>query len=419
MRWAGRPRAALVFGAAIAAFTASACFGGPPPPPEPPPECDAASTEPTRRRSDQPIPPGPAGDEARQDVEETDQRTSDGRIPLVTVEKPGGGRAEITSTPVANGDEAAAVADQKASDGDLVAVEVDTPVAASAHNDPTFQYALDATHLNADVAWSTFAQPYNAGAGQVIAVIDTGVQASHVDLDAPGKVLAGNSYTGGNAQVDPNGHGTHVAGTAAAETNNGQGIAGVAPGAQLLPVQVLNSAGNGQNSNVANGVAWAADNGADVINLSLGSSSASCAVLDAIRYAVGQGVTVVAAAGNTDNCPTICYPGAFPEALAIAATDQANARASFSTQGSYVDLAAPGVSIPSTWNNGSYNTLNGTSMASPHAAAAAALVRAKGCSQAQTDTALRETAQDVAPAGVDNGTGSGLVQPDDAVLSSC
>jgi subtilisin family serine protease len=168
---------------------------------------------------------------------------------------------------------------------------------------------------------------------------------------------------------------------------------------------------------VASGITWAADNGATVINLSLGSPSASPAIQLAIQDAVSQGVTVVAAAGNTDTCPSTCYPGAFPEVLAVAATTQANGVASFSTQGSFVDIAAPGVAIDSTWNNGGYNTISGTSMASPHVAGSAALVRATGCSQTQTDARLRNTALDIPPPGPDGGTGNGLVRPDQAVLS--
>jgi len=422
----------------------TACVGGgtPPPPPPTPSACAgaaAATTEapspepPPPPASDAPIPPGAAGAEARQEVAESEQRTADGRIPLVTAEQSAGGQLEITTTPVADADQAAAVANERAADGDLVAVEVDAPVSAVSHNNPTAQYALDSTHLRIEDAWTAFAPgQFTAGSGQVIAVIDTGVYASHPDLS--GKVLSGafflhsddggTAFSGPGGTSDPSGHGTYVAGIAAATANNGVGIAGAAPGAQILPVQVLCANGSGFTSDVASGVDWAVSQGATVINLSLGSPNSSSVLQQAIQNAVQSGVTVVAAGGNCGQGGSGCgfanspsYPGAFPEVLAVAATDSSNLRAAFSTSGAYVDLAAPGVAIVSTWNDGGYRTINGTSMASPHVAGSAALVRGKGCNRAQTEARLRTTAQDLAGAGVDNDTGHGLVRPDQAVLT--
>jgi serine protease len=264
----------------------------------------------------------------------------------------------------------------------------------------------------------------------VVAVIDTGVRANHPDL--AGQVLNGRyflhsddgttAFSGPGGTTDGDGHGTHVAGTIGATANNNTGITGAAPGVKILPVQVLcGDDGSGFSSDVANGIKWAADNGADVINLSLGGSGASSAEQSAIQYARNKGVVVVASAGNTGAGGAWSYPGAFPEVIGVAATLNNNSRASYSTTGSYVDIAAPGGTgsnsangILSTWNNGGYATISGTSMASPHVAAAAALVRAAHgftTHQAVCDQIIR-TAQDLGATGPDTSYGHGLIRPD-------
>jgi subtilisin family serine protease len=202
----------------------------------------------------------------------------------------------------------------------------------------------------------------------------------------------------------------------AANANNATGITGAAPGVDILPVKVLCADGAGVSSDVAEGINWAVDNGADVVNLSLGGSYTQSIDL-AVRYARSHGVVVVAAAGNGEPNPS--YPAALTQAIAVGATDSGDAIAKFSNQGAYVDLAAPGVGILSTWANGGYAAKNGTSMASPHVAAAVALVLAAR-PQWDTDpvaacTQLIRTALDLGAPGRDDAFGYGRIRPDLAV----
>jgi serine protease len=440
MRWAGRPRVVLVVGAAIAAFTATACF--PPPPPPPPAEpCQSAGaaspsagkSEPARAPSDDPIPPDQAGAQAREVASTTDVRTKTGDIPLVTVEERGG-KPEITSTPVRSPDEAASVAEQKAADGDLHAVDVDKPVKASSFStptDPSFGQQWSFNKVPYVNAWNT---DNSRGSGVTVADIDTGVMANHPDLS--GQVLDGhfflhdnggsNSFEGDGGTTDPSGHGTHVSGTIAALSNNGTGVSGAAPDAKILPVQVLCGDGTGFSSDVASGITWAVDHGAKVVNLSLGGS-ADASELSAVQYADQNNVVVVAAGGNdgqNGNPPS--YPAAYSPSqgnvIAVAATTNANGHPAYGTIGNYLDISAPGGAAPSnndssiavlsTWNDGGYHSISGTSMATPHVSAAAALlIAAANCTDSQVKTRLKATA---VPLGNANTFGAGLVDPNAA-----
>lgn len=205
-----------------------------------------------------------------------------------------------------------------------------------------------------------------------IAVVDTGISSLHEDL--AGKVGAGyNAINGSGNAEDDNGHGTHVAGIAAAQSNNGKGIAGVCWGCSLVPVKVLDENGSGTYSDVSEGIVWAADNGANVINLSLGGSFASSTLESAVNHAWVRGVLLACAAGNSGN-PNPQYPGYFTNCIAVGATDNRDEKPRWSTYGSWVDVAAPGVSILSTYPGNSYVSLSGTSMATPHVAGLAGLV---------------------------------------------
>src|SRR6266540_1092097 len=290
MRWAGRSRVALAVTAAIAAFTASACFGGPPPEEPPPPsECQGSSSASASSSESAPIPPDQAREEARAAASQSSERTADGRIPLVTVEQGPGGAAEASQTPVSSPDEAGAVAEQKASDGDVVAVEVDKPVHSDTATDPrrNEQWALD--RVNFEGAWLT-----TNGTGETVAVVDTGVQQSHVDLSGQvqnGQYFLhdpnGNALEGPGGTTDDNSHGTHVAGIITAVADNAPvplGIGGAARCLNILPVKVLDSNGNGFASDVTNGITWAANHNANVINLSLGGGPSS-SEQTAIQYA--------------------------------------------------------------------------------------------------------------------------------------
>jgi len=204
-----------------------------------------------------------------------------------------------------------------------------------------------------------------------IAILDTGIDLGHPDLAS--KVKASINFTGSATATDYYGHGTHVAGIAAASTNNGIGVAGLGYNSTLMNVKVLGDDGSGYYSWIAQGVTWAADNGAEVINLSLGGSSPSLTLESAVNYAWGKGVVVVAAAGNSGSSAPF-YPAYYTNSVAVAATDASDSLPSWSNRGDWVDVAAPGVSIYSTLKDNGYGYKTGTSMASPHTAGLAALL---------------------------------------------
>ncbi|MEV6343845.1 S8 family peptidase [Actinoplanes sp. NPDC051851] len=296
----------------------------------------------------------------------------------------------------------------------VVGVAIDTRVRAlgvPSGTDPYRSQQWDFSTLHVADAWKV-----STGADVTVAVIDTGVDATHPDLE--GQVLTGydeiDDVAGGN--TDPNGHGTHVAGTIAALTGNGTGVSAIAPGVEILPVRVLDATGGGDTSATAAGVIWAADHGADVINMSIGGTEQDTTLDNAITYARSKGVVVVAAAGNerAEGSPTE-YPGASPGVIAVAATDWSDTVASYSNQGDYVDVAAPGSGIISTYppalGKGSYVTMNGTSMATPHVAAVAALLKAydPDLTPDEVETALESSAVDLGTAGRDDDYGYGRI----------
>lgn len=272
--------------------------------------------------------------------------------------------------------------------------------------EPNFIYQINFTPndpgLSQQWAWTTI-DAYSAwdvtqgSTSVVVAVVDTGVQRSHPDLDA--KIVAGYDFVSGDtAPDDGNGHGTHVAGTAAAETNNGTGGAGTCPNCKIMPVRVLDNNGSGTLTNVANGITWAADNGAHVINLSLGGSGGSTTLSNAVDYAWNKGVFLACAAGN-DNTSSPSYPGYYSNCFAVASTNSSDARSSFSNYGSWVEAAAPGESIYSTWLNSGYNTISGTSMATPHVAGLAGLLASQGLTNAEIRDRICTSADDISGTG--------------------
>ncbi len=279
-------------------------------------------------------------------------------------------------------------------------------------NDPSWSSQYGPNRIQAMQAWDIT----TGSTSIVLAVVDTGVDLDHPDLAS--KIVAGYDFANGdnNAQ-DDNGHGTHVAGIAAAASNNGVGIAGVSWGARIMPVKVLDANGSGSYSNIASGVIWAADNGAKVINLSLGGSSSSSAMEDAINYAYNAGVAIFAAAGNSGSAGVL-YPAAYANAIAVAATDSSNNVASFSTYGPEVEVAAPGVSIYATYLNDTYASLSGTPMATPHVAGVAAVLAGQSGfgTPAAIRAALQATALDRGAAGWDQNYGYGIVQLHSALL---
>ncbi|HEU4668659.1 MAG TPA: S8 family serine peptidase [Arthrobacter sp.] len=240
---------------------------------------------------------------------------------------------------------------------------------------------LDAGTADADVdaveAWSV-----TTGTGIGVAVLDSGVATDNPDINP--KVVARANFTTARNNEDNYGHGTHVAGIVAATKDNSIGVAGVCPGCTILAGKVLSDTGMGSSSGLANGINWAVDSGAKVINMSL-VVGASTTLQTAVTNAWSRNVVLVAAAGNGDN-QTMTYPAAYPNVIAVGATDNNDSKASFSTHGaSWVDVAAPGVSVYSTFPNHKfvigrqngrsqgYDIGNGTSMAAPIVAAVAAL----------------------------------------------
>jgi subtilisin family serine protease len=263
--------------------------------------------------------------------------------------------------------------------------------------------------VDAEISWAI-----STGDPVKVGVIDTGIDLKHPDLQAniKGGYNAINPLKSAN---DDNGHGTHVAGIIAA-LNNSIGVVGVGPNIDLYAIKVLNASGSGYLSDVIEGLDWAVTNGMKVVNMSLGTSQDVQSFHDAITNAYNAGVVIVAAAGNSGGA--VVYPAAYPEVIAVSATDQNNQIASFSSRGPEVDLAAPGVSIYSTYKGQSYATLSGTSMAAPHVTGAAALIidtkkcdlnSDNICTPAEVQQRLEQTAKDLGDPGKDNLYGAGLV----------
>ncbi|MGO7050133.1 S8 family serine peptidase [Rhizobium johnstonii] len=253
-----------------------------------------------------------------------------------------------------------------------------------------------------------------SGQGIIVAVVDTGI-GPHVDIAPP---LRGATFVpGSTSHNDDHGHGTHVAGTIAARQGNGIGVAGVAPLARLLAVKVLARDGYSRGDSVAHGVTWAANNGARVINLSLGSPQASDSMRRAVIYARSRNVIICAAAGNDYGGP-VSYPAAFDDTcLAVAATDQSNRRATFSNRGPQLDISAPGVMIRSTYLANSYRELNGTSMATPHVAGVCAIVLSQH--PEMLPLALQRHLEATAmPLGAPDQYGRGLVHAERAITAA-
>lgn len=274
------------------------------------------------------------------------------------------------------------------------------------------QYAL--TNTNATKAWKTT----KGDAKTIIAVIDTGADMNHPDLKD--KIVASYNVFTKTAEVsDSHGHGTHCAGIAAAALN-GVGIAGIAPDAGLMPVQVLNASGGGSDATIAEGIVWAADHGAKVMTMSLGLYKTSKVLEEALQYALDKDVALVASAGNNNamNDPVKAphLPSTYPGVIEVAATDNADAKARFSNWGDTVTVAAPGVDILSTVP-GSHKKMSGTSMASPAAAGVVALIRTRypNLNREQVKLHLQKTAKDLGEPGFDKYFGHGLVDAAAAV----
>ena len=241
--------------------------------------------------------------------------------------------------------------------------------AAVTPNDPAFPAQWGIKKTGVSTAWET-----TTGSGSIIvAVVDTGVT---VLPDLAGRVLPGRDFVNDDSNAaDDQGHGTMTAGVIAARGNNGTAVAGICWTCQILPVKVLGADGSGSYSDIARGIRWSADQGADIINLSLGGDSDSRVLRDAVTYATGKGALVIAAAGN-DGSAKPHFPAAIPAVLAVGASTTSDSRYSWSNYGStWVDIAAPGCN-PAQARNGIVDQFCGTSSATPFVAGVAALLAA-------------------------------------------
>ncbi|MCO6449246.1 MAG: S8 family serine peptidase, partial [Caldilineales bacterium] len=283
------------------------------------------------------------------------------------------------------------------------------------YNNPSFVYGPQ--HIDAPTAWD-----YSTGSANVIiAVLDTGIDLSHPEF--AGRILSGWDYVNDDADPsDDQGHGTHVAGIAAAAINNSQGIAGIAGSATILPLKVLDNNSQGFFSDVASAIRDAVDQGASVINLSLSGSIDSYAMRDAVAYAVAHNVLVVASAGN-DGTSTPQYPASYSNVLSVGATTISDTRWPLSNTGPNVDVMAPGSSVFSTYwqatTGSDYIFMSGTSMAAPHVSGLAALIVSldNGLTITETRGLIESTAMDKGDPGFDPLFGHGLIQAGAAVLA--
>lgn len=294
--------------------------------------------------------------------------------------------------------------------------------AQAATNDPLADQQWGLTAIGAPQVWGI-----STGVGIIVAVLDSGT-GPHPDLDAnlnSGTTIINLIEVAGAVEVGATSHGTHVSGIIAAVANNSIGVIGVAPGARLLPIRVLDSGGLGIAGDVARGVRMAVDAGAKVINLSLGGTSESKALTEAIQYAVDHDVLVIAAAGNDGEAAAPSWPASVDTTIAVTAVDRNINVTSFGQRGEYIDISAPGVGILSTKISGftcptstgtfavasGYGCASGSSMAAAFVSGSAALLFAAhpGVTAAQVRTILLTTATDIGAPGRDTTFGVGFV----------
>ncbi len=301
-----------------------------------------------------------------------------------------------------------------ADEGGTTAIVVDDPKTGD-------QYSLD--RMRVRQAWAR-----ETGASNVIAVLDTGVQTNHPDL--AGRLVAGHDFVNDDSSAaDDNGHGTWVSGIIVAKANDGYGIAGLSWTDKVMPVKIMDREGTGTSADLISGIRWAADHGADVINMSVGGFPYSKLVQDAVNYAWGKGVVLVGAAGNNRREETY-YPASLDNVISVSATQPQDEFSNWSSWGPKVDVSAPGSSVLTTncyactyadhdsW--GAHTYISGTSFATPNTAGVVALIRARypSYTPSQVVHRLRATADDLGYDGWDNRYGSGRINAYRAVGGS-
>ena len=285
-------------------------------------------------------------------------------------------------------------------------------------NDPYYGIQWHLPKIKVDEVWSEQMGSRNV----TIAVLDTGVDLDHPDLDE--QVVSGFDFVNYDSEADDDqGHGTHMAGTIAAETNNGEGVAGINWHAGLMPVKVLDETGEGTHENVALGLIFAADNGARVINLSFGGEDSSQTIEDAINYAYGKGCILVAGTGNSGGA--VMFPGRSGNVIAVGATDEEDnwcddsiwGEGFSSSSGAEVDVVAPGNNIASTYIGGNFATGSGTSMATACVSGLAALIVSVNpqLSNSKVREIIEGTCDDLMEDGWDQYTGHGRINAQKAV----
>ncbi|MFN8576495.1 MAG: S8 family peptidase [Candidatus Sericytochromatia bacterium] len=291
------------------------------------------------------------------------------------------------------------------SDKDVLFAEPDVKVELDEFNDPMIkdQYALK--KVDAFGAWEV-----NQGnSDTIIAIVDSGVDLEHPDLKA--KLLEGyNAVNPGTPPKDDVRHGTHVSGIASAIGDNGIGVSGLAPKCKILPVKVLGN-GTGSIATISDGLIWAADHGADVVNMSLGTYTEEKTLGEAVKYALSKNVVCVATMGN-DNMEKRRFPAGFPGMIAVGSTDENDKKSTFSNYGDWITVSAPGTAILSTLPTpASYGKMSGTSMAAPLVTGLVGLMRSqsKNLSPADASKILKEASDDLGDSGFDKYFGAGRV----------
>lgn len=319
------------------------------------------------------------------------------------------GRGELRIVDLSPGQEAAMV-ERLLRHPDVKFAELDRRVPHDAVNDPYFGSQWHLSNIEAPQAWAS-----TQGAGIKIAILDTGVDGTHPDL--AGRMLPGYNFYDNNTNTsDVNGHGTAVAGTAAATVNNGAGVASVAGQASIIPVRISAPDGYAYWSTIAQGLTWAADNGADVANISY-AVTGSAAVQSAANYMRSKGGLVVVSAGNSGALENVAPTNAM---ITVAATDSSNQLTSWSSYGGYVTISAPGAGIYTTSRGGGYGARSGTSFSSPVTAGVVGLMKAVNPSLAPADVEdlLYRSALDLGAPGRDIQYGWGRVNAAAAVQAA-
>ncbi|MGB7983296.1 MAG: S8 family serine peptidase [Candidatus Nanopelagicales bacterium] len=350
------------------------------------------------------------------DVTRTDEDLGSTRNEVSVIAADGSGTPTVTKLRTDSPEDAAELAAELSSEPGVLAAPTKRLRAFGAVNpEPMAAKQWNLAMVGAPAAWSV-----SKGAGVVVAVVDTGVDATHPDL--AGRVLREIDLLPKiNATPEQTGHGTGVASLIAGALN-GVGMAGVAPQASILPVSALDPAGQGDTSTVARAIIAAADAGARVINLSLGGPGRDPVLDKACTYAFSKGAVVVAAAGNSYQWGNeVQYPAASPNVLGVASVDRTGNPSYFSNTGPHIDLAAPGEAIWAATPGGRYGLESGTSFAAPHVSGALALVLAANprLTSAQASAAVKTTAvDDISGNGRDDQLGQGILRADRAVAAA-